>query len=113
MRSIRFLAFILLSSWAGGGAASADCYDVFGCPNANRFRFADLMDGPNCDFLYLMRNQIYADHGYCFHTPHAIATFGNANCVSDDVNALPLNGYERANAVTILRAEHAKACPEW
>jgi hypothetical protein len=98
---------------SGASTASAECYDVFGCTNTSTFRLSDLLSGPNCDFLYTMRNQIYADHGYCFQTAHAVATFGNANCVTGDVNALPLNGYERANAAVILRAEHAKACPEW
>lgn len=111
MRSLTVLVFGLFLS--GASAASAECYDVFGCSNTNAFRLSDLLSGPNCDFLYTMRNQIYAGHGYCFHTQRAIATFGNANCVTGDVNAVPLNGYERANAAVILRAEHAKACPEW
>ena len=111
MRSALVLVFSLVLSFAS--AASAECYEVFGCANANPFRLSDLLSGPNCDFLYTMRNQIYADHGYCFHTARAIATFGDANCVTGDANALPLNGYERANAAVILRAEHAKACPEW
>jgi len=35
--------------------ASADCYDVFGCSDKTYFRTADLQDGPNCEFLWLMR----------------------------------------------------------
>ena len=110
---MRVSAVLVFGFVMGGSAASAECYDVFGCTDKNPVRLSDLLSGPNCDFLYTMRNQIYADHGYCFHTQHAIATFGNANCVTGDVNSVPLNGYERANAATILRAEHAKACPEW
>jgi hypothetical protein len=94
------------------GAASADCYDVFGCSNRDLFRLQDLTSGPNCEFLYTMRNTIYAEHHYCFKTPRAIATFGNAGCVSGDPNALRLNSVERSNAATILRAEHALGCPE-
>ena len=85
---------------------------MFGCTDSNRFRVSDLMAGPNCEFLYTMRNQIYADHHYCFHTPRAIATFGNAGCVSGNPNALGLNRIELANAATILQAEHAMGCPE-
>jgi hypothetical protein len=107
---LRVLAFGLVL--CGANAASAECYDVFGCANANRFHYSDLVSGPTCEFLYLMRNQIYAEHGYCFHTARAISTFGNASCVSGDANAIGLNEYERANAVTILQAEHAKACAE-
>ena len=72
----------------------------------------DLTSGPNCEFLYVMRNGIYAQHGYCFHTPRAIATFGNRGCLSGDANALGLNAIELANATTILSAERALGCPE-
>ena len=95
-----------------GGPAAAECYDVFGCSNVDRFRLRDLESGPNCDFLYTMRNQIYADHHYCFKTTRAIATFGNEGCRTGNPNALGLNGVERANAVTILQAERALGCPE-
>jgi hypothetical protein len=94
---------ILVAALALSGAARADCYDVFGCTNKDAFRAQDLASGPNCDFLYTMRNAIYAEHHYCFKTARAIATFGNA---------LGLNRMELANAATILRVEHAKGCPE-
>lgn len=110
----RFVVFALAAGalLAGVVAAEAECYDVFGCAHVDRFRLRDLVSGPNCDFLYTMRNQIYAEHHYCFHTPRAIATFGNAGCVSGDPGALGLNGVELANAATILQAENAKGCPE-
>jgi len=93
-------------------SAMADCYDVFGCSDRDRFRLRNLTSGPNCDFLYTMRNSIYAQHQYCFHTPRAIATFGNQGCRYADVNLVPLNAIERANAGTILRAEQVLRCPE-
>ncbi len=94
------------------GGAVADCYDVFGCTDRNQFRLSDLMSGPNCEFLYVMRNRIYAQHGYCFQTARAIATFGNVGCVSRNANALGLSAIELGNATTILQAEQAKGCPE-
>ena len=97
---------------AVGGPAAAECYDVFGCTDRNLFKMGDLTSGPNCDFLYTMRNQIYAEHHYCFKTARAIATFGNQDCVSGNPNALSLNSAERANAATILKAERALGCPE-
>ncbi len=105
----RAAAFAALT--LAGGAAAADCYDVFGCSNRDRFRFGDLMSGPNCEFLYVMRNRIYAERGYCFQTARGIATFGNQGCVSANANALGLSAIELANAATILQAEHAKGCP--
>ena len=93
-------------------AAYADCYDVFGCTERDRFHFEPLANGPNCDFLYTMRNRIYQQHQYCFKTARAIATLGNDNCRINDINQVPLSAVERANAATILQVEHAKGCPE-
>lgn len=90
--------------------ALADCYDVFGCTNRDLFAYRDLVSGPNCEFLFQMRNGIYHEHGYCFKTPRAIATFGNQGCRYTDEASLPMNRIERANAVTIKRAEAALGC---
>jgi YARHG domain len=100
-------AFLAFSS-----AAYADCYDVFGCTERNRFNFEQLANGPNCEFLYTMRNRIYQQHGYCFKTARAIATLGNENCRFRDMNQVPLSAIETGNAATILQVEHAKGCPE-
>jgi hypothetical protein len=92
--------------------AYADCYDVFGCTDRNMFRLRDMLDGPNCQFLFEMRNRIYAQHGYCFTTPKAISLLGNEGCRVRSVDALGLNRFERANAVTIRLAEQSKGCGE-
>ena len=105
--------FVLVSAFCAlAGAASAECYDVFGCADQARFKFEELANGPNCDFLYTMRNQIYAEHQYCFKTARAIAAFGNQNCRYADANRLPLNGIERENAAMILSVERTKGCAE-
>src|SRR3569833_3109331 len=109
---LRTFVFATLLGLAGATHATAECYDVFGCAARARFRLDDLMSGPNCDFLYTMRNQIYADHHYCFRSARGQATFGNAGCVSANPEALGLNAVERYNAAVILRAERAKGCPE-
>ncbi len=109
---MRMLALACLMSVAGAGSAHAGCYDVFGCANASRFRMSDLMSGPNCEFLYTMRNGIYAEHGYCFHTARGRATFGNQGCITGNPTMLGLNVIERYNAEIILRAERAKGCVE-
>lgn len=94
------------------GAAYGDCYDVFGCSERDRFKFEDLANGPNCDFLYTMRNRIYHQRQYCFKTGRAIATLGNENCRYRDMAQVPLSAVERANAALILQVEQAKGCPE-
>jgi hypothetical protein len=90
--------------------ASADCYDVFGCSDTTYFRAADLRDGPNCEFLWVMRNSIYSQHGYCFHAQRAIQAFGNAGCKFADMDQVPLNKFERANASTIQSVETTMHC---
>ena len=98
------------------GPALADCYDVVGCTDKNAFSanygyLASLADGPSCDFLYMMRNRIYAQHGYCFKTTRGISEIGNAGCFIADQSAVPLSNIERNNIATIQKAESAKACP--
>jgi YARHG domain-containing protein len=96
--------------------AVADCYDLVGCDNKDLFsnHYADYLasvaNGPNCGFLYMMRNRIYQEHGYCFATARAIAALGNAGCSISNQAAVPLSAIERANIATIQRAERAKGC---
>lgn len=60
--------------------------------------------------LWEVRNTIYKENGYCFHTPKAIKVFGNAGCLYDDADAVPLNAAERANVSAIKKAEAKKGC---
>ena len=98
------------------GPVLADCYDLVGCSDKNAFSahygyLASVADGPSCDFLYMMRNRIYAQHGYCFKTARGISEIGNAGCSIADQSAVPLSNIERNNIATIQKAESAKACP--
>lgn len=110
--SVALLALALAS-----GSAFAGCYDILGCTNKNDFSrhyndyLASSKSGPNCEFLWTMRNEIYAEHGYCFQTQRGRDAFGNANCRHTDQSKVPLNSIERANIATIARAERAKSCP--
>jgi hypothetical protein len=94
----------------------ADCYDILGCTDRNAFsaHYSDYLvahDGPTCDFLYTMRNLIYAQHGYCFKTARGVSEIGNNGCHISDMAAVPLSQIERNNVATIKRAEQAKNCP--
>lgn len=104
-------ALLLAAALVGSPAAQAACYDVFGCTDRNRFRAADLHDGPTCEFLWTIRNTIYQERGYCFQTPRAISILGNDGCRFRDLNSVPLSRLERANAATIARVEREKGCP--
>ena len=94
----------------------ADCYDELGCTDQANFarHYSDYLaapDGPNCDFLYVMRNRIYAQHGYCFVTQRGISEIGNEGCYVHNQAQVRLSSIERNNIAVIQRAERAKDCP--
>jgi hypothetical protein len=110
-------AVTLAAALAGAAPVWADCYDVVGCSDQNLFSnhygyLSSYADGPTCDFLYQMRNRIYAQHGYCFKTPRGISEIGNDGCYINDQAAVPLSHIEHLNVATIQRAERAKACAQ-
>jgi hypothetical protein len=118
LQSIRNAAAIgLLAAVGIVTPALADCYDLVGCDNKDLFSkhyddyLGSIANGPNCDFLYMMRNRIYQQHGYCFSTARAISALGNADCTTKNQAAVPLSNIERANIATIQRAESIRRCP--
>jgi YARHG domain len=112
----RLLAGLALSAVLVGvvapGAVRAACYEDVGCSDTDLFVAADLERLAECDILWEMRNTIYKEHGYCFHTPEAIAHFGNAGCKFDDAADVPLNSVERDNVTIIKSVEQRKGCTE-
>jgi hypothetical protein len=111
------LAAVLAAAMSAAAPVLADCYDVVGCTDQNLFSshygyLASVADGPTCDFLYQMRNRIYAQHGYCFKTARGISEIGNSGCYITNQAAVPLSHIEQLNIATIQRAERAKYCPQ-
>jgi YARHG domain len=90
--------------------ARANCYELIGCTNSEYFK-PYLLKQLGCQPLWDVRNTIYKENGYCFHTAKAIKYFGNAGCQFDDVASVPLNAYERYNVSAIKKVEKAKGCP--
>ncbi len=60
--------------------------------------------------LWVERNQIYADNGYCFKTERAISYFGNAGCRYEYEGAVPLSRADRARINRIQAAEREYGC---
>ncbi|HEX4196775.1 MAG TPA: YARHG domain-containing protein [Caulobacteraceae bacterium] len=111
------LAAGVLAAAMAAGPALADCYDVVGCTDKNLFSknygyLSSRADGPSCDFLYMMRNRIYAQHGYCFRTPRGVSEIGNSGCYISNQAAVALSNIERDNIAVIQKAENAKSCPQ-
>jgi YARHG domain len=70
-----------------------------------------LAHAQSCDDLWYERNAIYKRAGYCFKTPRAISTFGNAGCMYDSEYALPLSQRQRNRIAWIVRMERESGCP--
>ena len=64
----------------------------------------------SCEGLWVERNAIYKEAGYCFKTRRAIAHFGNAGCSYDNEGSLPLSARERARVARIIAEERALGC---
>jgi len=65
----------------------------------------------SCSELWYERNNIFKDAGYCFKTPRAIRTFGNAGCAYDSESDVPLSDRDRQRVNAIQRIEREKGCP--
>jgi len=64
----------------------------------------------SCSALWHQRNSIFKDAGYCFKTPRAISTFGNAGRSFDSEYDLPLSSRDRATVNRIKGLERQKGC---
>ncbi|HMT14709.1 MAG TPA: YARHG domain-containing protein [Aestuariivirga sp.] len=89
--------------------AFANCYEIIGCDDSQRFTPAGLRQ-LGCQQLWEVRNMIYKQNGYCFATPRAIATFGNEGCFITSQSAVRLNAHERFNVKAIQKMEARKGC---
>ena len=66
--------------------------------------------GRVCQELWVERNQIYADKGYCFKTERAIRYFGNRGCRYEVQEDVPLSRRERARVADIQAEEREMDC---
>lgn len=67
-------------------------------------------DAYSCQELWVMRNQIYKDNGYCFHTSRAISYFGNGGCSYNNDASVPLSKHERHMVRMIQASESRQGC---
>jgi len=94
---------------ASPSPARANCYELIGCTNTDYFKTSQLKQ-LSCQILWEVRNTIYKENGYCFHTQKAIDAFGNAGCKFDNAGDVPLNAAERHNVSAIKKVEAKKGC---
>ena len=86
-----------------------NCYELIGCAYKDYFKSSDLKQ-LSCQILWEVRNTIYKENGYCFHTQKAIQAFGNAGCKYDKMGDVPLNSAECHNVLAIKKVEAKKGC---
>jgi len=91
------------------GPALANCYEDIGCTDSDHFSKHDLRQ-LSCQNLWMVRNQIYKDEGYCFKTQRAIDYFGNKHCTTGNMSAVPLSQIERFNINQIVSVERQMGC---
>lgn len=67
-------------------------------------------DAYDCRELWVLRNQIYKNAGYCFATEKARSFFGNGGCRFRDQNAVPLSRQDRNILREIRASERRQGC---
>ncbi len=80
-----------------GLTAPADAGDVQG-------------DAYECQDLWVMRNQVYKDNGYCFTSARAISYFGIGGCSVTSEADLPLSKSERNLVREVRASERRQSC---
>ena len=99
------LAAILLAS----GPAFAACFEDIGCTDTDHMSKSNLRQ-LSCENLWMTRNTIYKENGYCFKTARAIDYFGNDACTTGNMSHVHLSSTEQFNVGQIVAVEHQKGC---
>jgi YARHG domain-containing protein len=64
----------------------------------------------SCQDLWVLRNQIYKDHGYCFKTARARNYFGNGGCWIHDESDVGLSSKEMNLVLYYKHWEDKRGC---
>ncbi|MGZ5914806.1 MAG: YARHG domain-containing protein [Hyphomicrobium sp.] len=64
----------------------------------------------SCQDIWVLRNQIYKDHGYCFKTTRARNYFGNGGCWVDDESDVGLSSKKMKLVLKYKHWETVKGC---
>jgi hypothetical protein len=107
-RAIQFIAIAAASVGFTSAPASAGCHLV-DCVEDVYIKDREVRN-IGCEQLWILRNSIFKDAGYCFKTPRAINWFGNAGCRHDSLAGLPLNDFKRHNIGVLQAAERRRGC---
>lgn len=107
-RALLPLSLVVATTFAVPATANAGCH-LIDCVE-NVYVQPKEIATRSCEDLWLLRNSIWNDAGYCFKTQRAVKSFGTHTCRHADQAAVPLNDYQRANVKTIRAVETANGC---
>ena len=85
------------------------CYENVGCPHKDRISQAQARY-LSCQNLWLVRNTIFHQRGYCFRTGRGRTEFDNSHCTVKSVSDLKFTAVEKRNIVTLEKIERRKGC---
>lgn len=68
------------------------------------------VDALSCHELWVARNQIYKDNGYCFKTKKARNYFGNGGCYVNDEGDVQMSWKERKLVMEYHHWEMVNGC---
>jgi hypothetical protein len=88
---------------------SPQCYENIGCPHKDPI-LEEEIEKFSCENLWLVRNTIFHQRGYCFQTARGRANFDNSHCLSNSISELKLSEIEKDNVATIREMEQRKGC---
>lgn len=88
---------------------SPQCYENMGCPHKDSI-LEEQIDQFSCENLWLLRNTIFHQRGYCFQTARGRANFNNSHCLSNSISELKLSEIEKENVATVRKMEQRKGC---
>ena len=106
------IAATLVLAAASPLTAEERCFENLGqtgCPSQETFSTKDLKK-LSCENLWLVRNSIYDNQGYCFKTAKAKTVFDNSDCTVDDPGDIDFNAHEWTNISRIAKIEKNKGC---
>lgn len=105
-----FVAATILLLAVPGQAAKAACFESgVGCPS-DHYIPRNVLSTLSCDALWMVRNSIYDERGFCFKTARALETFSNEDCYVTNASRLKFNTFERTNIDRIVAVERKKGC---
>ncbi len=103
------LSAVPASAQISASIESPQCYEGVGCPHKDRIAEKQIRSH-SCENLWLIRNTIFHQRGYCFQSGRGKSEFSNSRCTVNTVSDLKLTPVENDNVGTIEKLERQKRC---